>query len=106
MRTVAGTAYGYLTGVGGGNSTTTAVMPVQLPVVMRVAPTSVEYANAQLAQFNGGSFSISSIVLNGQQNTQFGVIEAGGATGLTTDRPTYLRGANNTAGYIGFSAEL
>ena len=106
VRTVAGTAYGYLTGVGGGNSTTTAVMPVQLPVVMRVAPTSVEYANAQLAQFNGGSFSITSIVLNGQQNTQFGVIEAGGATGLTTDRPTYLRGANNTAGYLGFSAEL
>jgi hypothetical protein len=106
VRTVAGTAYGYLTGVGGGNSTTSAVMPTQLPVVMRVAPTSVDYANVQLAQFNGGSFSITSLFLNGQQNTQFAVIEADGATGLTTDRPTYLRGANNAAGYIGFSAEL
>jgi hypothetical protein len=106
VRTVAGTSYGYLSGVGAGNATTSAVIPVQLPVVMRVAPTSVEYANAELAQFNGSSFAISSIVLNGQQNLQYAVIQAGGASGLTTDRPTYLRGANNIAGYLGFSAEL
>jgi len=105
-RITAGTIYGYLSLTGGANTTTSAVVPISLPI-MRVAPTAIDYANAELAEFNGTNKAISSLVINStQNNTSIVSLQAGGATGLTVDRPYYLRGANNAAGYVGLSAEL
>ena len=105
-RITAGTTYGYLSLTGGANATTSAVIPISLPI-MRVAPTAIDYANAELAEFNGTNKAITSLVIQSvQNNTSIVSLQAGGATGLTVDRPYYLRGANNAAGYVGLSAEL
>jgi hypothetical protein len=105
-RITAGTVYGYLSLTGGANATTSAIVPISLPI-MRVAPTAIDYANAELSEFNGTGKAITTLTINSTQNNNSIVsLTAGGASSLTVDRPYYLRGANNAAGFVGLSAEL
>ncbi len=81
--------------------------PIRLPVTMRTIPTSVDYAN--LAVFDGVTFTtLASLTLSSNQNTPDTALTLPqmSASTLTQYRPYFLTNNNNTAGYIGFSAEL
>jgi hypothetical protein len=95
-------------GQGGANSTTSAVIFVQAPVPMRTTPSStVDWGNLQLAEYNGTSKSITTITTSGNTvNAQIIALDVTGSSSLTVDRPMYLRNANSSSGYLGFTAEL
>jgi len=73
------------------------------PVPLRVAPTSVEYANVAIQNNNDGNFTPSSIT---NSNSSAGVLSiVGVSTSLTQFRNYQLR-TTALGGFIGFSAEL
>lgn len=92
-----------LLGNGTATSTTATALIVNLPVSMRVRPTSIEYSSLQVSDgvTNTAVSSVSSGI--GNQSVQY--INAGVASGLTQYRPYYLQ-QNGSTGYLGFSAEL
>lgn len=102
FRTSAGSAFGPF-GVGQTSSTTAAAITVHHPSIMRVAPTSIDFANVQVS-FPGGSGAVSALTIN-QTNERMSTLSAT-STGLTSNLPAILRGDNNTAGYVGLNAEL
>ena len=77
---------------------------VQHPVVMRVAPTSVDFSTLQLVDSSGGTVSVTAVTTS-QNNA---VISSTDFTisGSAAGRSAYIRTNNSTSGYIGFSAEL
>lgn len=101
--TQGGTYSSYALGTAG--STTIGFIPMPNPVPMRVNPTSIDYANLELADLTGNSFQISSLAISyaGVYNSTIAATTAGV---LVVARPYMLRNNNNTAGYLGFSAEL
>ena len=103
FRNTAGTAYGRLATAWGAGSTTQAYPVVIHPVTMRVAPTTLDYANVAVA--DGGAVTVPSAVVINSANLSMTALEAT-CTGLTQFRPYGVVGNNNTAGYIGLSAEL
>jgi hypothetical protein len=94
-------------GLGMSNGTTTAaIIPINLPVTMRTAPTSVDYSTLRLSDFASGN-SVTSLTIDGNHNGRSSaVVNAGVASGLTAYRSYALQSNNSTSGYIGFSAEL
>lgn len=99
------TQFGLTTSRGSSNSE----MPIQYPVPMRVAPTSVDYSALLLATFAGGSTSAVSSISIGSSNVGFmsGAlnITAAGSVG-TGGQALQVLANNNTAAYLGLSAEL
>jgi len=91
-------------GTGTGNSTTNADVSIPLPTSMRIIPASVEYANIAASDGSAGLFTPSSITLLDSSTLRGNVRLV--CTGLTQYRPYFAMNNNNTAGYIGFSAEL
>jgi hypothetical protein len=88
-------------------NTTSAMIFVKVPVTMRINPTVLEYANVIMidSSFSGGGTQTLTIN-SGESSRNLVNITTGNATGLTGNRPAYLRNNNTTAGYIGISAEL
>jgi hypothetical protein len=78
---------------------------VNLPVPMRVAPTSVGFSNLRVFEAGGTSSTVSGIVLNSPTNS-FASIDVTTAAVLTATRATILQNNNNVAGYFELSAEL
>jgi hypothetical protein len=105
-RTTPGTNPGGLGSFGTAKSTTAANFQIQNPVVMRIAPTSVDYANIVVFDTVNG-FALSSISIGGVVNASsyMSSIEVGVTSGLTQFRPYFLY-TNNASGYLGFNAEL
>jgi hypothetical protein len=103
-RSLGNTGNAILTPYGMNFSTTLAYIPVQLPVQMRVKPSSVEYASIELSDFVA-EFAISAVTLDAGSTPNIGFVQVT-STGLTQYRPNAIRNDNNAAGYIGFSAEL
>jgi hypothetical protein len=93
-------------GTGWEQSSTAATAYCSVPVPMRVAATAVTYNNLQLNDSGGANPTVSSLVISTIEcsrilmNLQL-VITGGGA-----GRVAALRGANSTAAYLAFSAEL
>ena len=93
-------------GTGIATSTTNTQIVTPFPVSMRVAPTSVDYST--LAVQDGVTrIAVTSLSLATAHNmpdraTVFAVV----SSGLTQYRLYFLEQNNNTAGYLGFSAEL
>jgi hypothetical protein len=102
-RTATGVAY-HTYGLGYGKSSTVAQIQTQLPVTMRVSPTSLDYSG--LATYDGASvLGISSASLGGLASTpNIAFIEVVGT--ITQYRPYSLTNNNLTSGYVGFNAEL
>jgi hypothetical protein len=99
------TASGSYTRFGSGPAvaTTQTGSNVFFPVTMRVAPTSVDYSN--LAIYDGTSIiAISSLIIGftGYQSANLQTV----VSGAVTNRYYDLLANNNTAAYVGFSAEL
>jgi hypothetical protein len=105
-RNTAGVAYAFLCPTGMATATTTVVFIAQFPVIMRVAPTSLDFGGS-LAVNNLGSGAYlagSSLSLAFTSPSMTGI--SANATGLTTGTVYDLRSNNDAAAYIGFSAEL
>ena len=91
-------------GLGFGRSTTGTRTGVALPVQMRVAATSVDFANLNVANTVSG-FSVTSLTL-AFSSPNYPTVDANVASGLTQFSPYFLVDAGSGTGYIGFSAEL
>ena len=93
--------------VGWAGTSTAIYAVVTFPVMMRVAPTSLDYANLQADDFISGSINFTGLTLTGTfggNNMQ--LVTASGLSGLTAARPYALVSNGTTNGYLGFSAEL
>jgi hypothetical protein len=93
-------------GNGSAYSTTAALINIINPVPMRAVASSVDYGNLRLddnvSGFTFTSLTLNSIVLSSTLTN----LNVTGASGLTQFRFHNLSNNNNTAGFIGFSAEL
>jgi hypothetical protein len=93
--------------VGTSTTTTTASLYLQYPVPMRTIPTSIEYANLALSDLYFYSLAVTALSFDaGSVGTNLARLNVTNATGATAFRPAFLRNDNNTAGYLGISAEL
>ena len=89
--------------IGTSNSAgTVSIQSLALPVAMRVAPTTLDYANIRLSDGSTG-YTISSASLIGGTTLRGNISCA--TTGMTAFRVTMLD-ASATGNYVGFSAEL
>ena len=102
--TATGDAFMDLTGLGSASATTQVRVQVKLPVTMRAIPTSIDFAN--LGVNDGVTLTALTGLTFSQASPDYASIATSGATGLTQYRPYWIRANNNTAGYLGFSAEL
>jgi len=107
IRQVTGSTYGNLAGAGFAASTTVAYVPFIYPVTMRVAPSAIETGNIGLQDgvniYSSGTWTIDTA----NSTTQRGYVTyTHGSAALTQFRPYTVCGNNNTAAYLGFSAEL
>jgi len=96
-------AYTVLSAYGNTVSSTLGNITMPVPVTMRVAPTSVDFAN--IASFDGAVRAITAITLL-YANPTTAHFETTVASGQVQYRPLAVITNNNAAGYIGFSAEL
>jgi hypothetical protein len=103
-RQVSGTNYGLVCTSGIMESTTGGSFVVQLPVPMRVAPTSIDTSNLRITDLHTTNSPASSFTLS-DKNELFVVVRAN-ASGLTANRPAWLTGYNSGTSYLGLSAEL
>jgi hypothetical protein len=87
-------------------SATAFVAYVQFPVAMRVVPTSLDYANLSTFDDTDTARTISTIALANQVKSSEGHRLDVTVSGATAARYGILVNNNNTAGYVGFSAEL
>jgi hypothetical protein len=99
---------GAYAGIGSGmaTSTTTAKVSIPLPVSMRIVPTAIDFSNVgitdQITATQAATLSI--IASNGSLSNP--IINADFASAFAAAKPVDLTNNNNTAGYVGLSAEL
>jgi hypothetical protein len=87
--------------------TTTAVrLSVPLPSQMRVAPTSVDYANLQATNLVNTAFAASSVAIDANNNQDVSASVDVNIAVSVSGTVHKITNANNTSGYLGFSAEL
>jgi len=94
-------------GLGIAASTTLAAINVQLPVTMRIPPTSIDFfslATLRLTE-NVNAFTPTAITLGASDTAPQIASVTVTTTGLTQFRNYYLQ-SNGSSGYVGFSAEL
>jgi len=106
FRTQTGLAYATY-GVGIGSSANFVFGQVFLPVTMRIAPISFDYAS--LAVYDATApLVITSAGLGGGLSTTQNVVQLSlsATTGIIQYRPYQITNNNSTSGYLGFSAEL
>ena len=104
FRNTPGSAYGQH-GFGSAYSTTAWQGLVQLPVQMRVTPTSLESANVKIADGANTPLAITLTLVSSQSSPSVASVQSA-ISGATAFRPYWLQNDNNAAGYVGFSAEL
>ena len=106
FRTAATSAYSVLGGTGYATSTTNFSGSTQAPVTMRVVPTSVDFSTIAYQDAAGGVISISASTLDANQSSTQFITTNNTVTGATAQRFGRLIAANNSAAFLGFSAEL
>jgi hypothetical protein len=104
-RLTSGVAYGVFPATGSAGSTTQVNFAAILPVRMRVRPTSIDYSGL-MASDTVSAFSISNLTIVTSESTTDAGRLAATVSGVTQYRPYILYSDNNTAAYLGFSAEL
>jgi hypothetical protein len=95
---------GSLWPLGTTESSTVLTAPNQNPVVMRVAPTSVEFAN--LRTWDGAGVNNVTNVVFAESHPNFTSLTFTVASGLTQFRSARILSSGASAGFIGISAEL
>ena len=92
-------------GLGFASSATNVMGIIQFPVMMRTAPTSIDFSTIQCNDSSTGT-AVSAVAFSG---VEYGTLLATvnfTTSGMTTYRPTKIISNGSTAGYLGFSAEL
>jgi hypothetical protein len=92
-------------GWGFASSSTNVMGIIQFPVMMRTAPTSIDFSTIQCNDSSTGT-AVSAVAFSG---VEYGTLLATvnfTTSGMTTYRPTKIISNGSTAGYLGFSAEL
>jgi hypothetical protein len=89
------------------SSATGGIFATRNPVTMRTIPTAVEWANLEACDYPGNIFAITAgSVAISIVATQNNLICGFTSAGMANNGNYVIRNANNTAGYLGFSAEL
>jgi hypothetical protein len=89
------------------DSTTSGLLPVTLPVTMRVVPSAVDFSTLRLTDsYAIAAGGVSVAIQNNSNSRQYPIVSVTGGTGLTQNRPIFLQTNNSTSGFLGFSAEL
>ena len=104
-RNTAGQIYSILS-IGAARSTTIINTVTFLPVPMRTAPTTLEYGNVTIWDYAQTELTPSAVAIAASQNSPLAITIAATVSGATQHRPYYLLASNNSAAYIGVSAEL
>jgi hypothetical protein len=102
-----GNPYAIFTQPMSANSGNQAYLPIRLPVTMRTPPSSIDFANLQLADNVNAGVTVTGAFLD--VNTSAQDIAAAGfnvSSGLTQYRAYVARGNNSATAFLGFSAEL
>lgn len=93
-------------GTGMFDASTSAQIFVTLPVTLRTACSSIDYATLSIGD-TASNIAVTALTLNSQaKGKNYVRIDATVASGGTQYRPVQLRTNNSTSGYVGFSAEL
>ncbi len=103
-RSTPGNSYGDY-GLGTARSTTQVDYYIQCPVQMRIAPTSLDYSGLAVTFPGVSGNAVTNLVLD-VAGPLGSILAATVASGLTQYRPYHLMNNNNSAGYVGLSAEL
>jgi hypothetical protein len=100
-----GSVYEFI-GLGTGATSTIASINVNMPVQMRIPPTTIDYSTLSL--FDGTSTITSAVptIVASYSGTKIMGIDATVASGVTVNRPYRLITNNSTSGFLGLSAEL
>jgi hypothetical protein len=99
--------YQAMTSFGPAASTTAAYFNIAAPVVMRVAPTAIEFSTLELSDTVNAGVAVTGLAFTPLVgSTSQLAIYANTASGLTQYRSYYLRGSNSTSSYLGLTAEL
>jgi hypothetical protein len=94
-------------GVGMNQSASAANFYIKLATTMRTNPTAVEFSTLQVSDFAVYGTDITTLsVVSGASGLDSLNVVAGGASGLTSAAPSFLRGKTAGTSYIAFSAEL
>jgi hypothetical protein len=100
-------SYAILTNGGWAISTTAAKLFVNYPVQMRTKVTSLESGGTILLTDDGNLFTPTSYSMDSANNTaNIAIVTVNVASGLTQYRAYAMRCQGDSAGYLGFSAEL
>jgi hypothetical protein len=103
-RSTPGNSYGDY-GLGTARSTTQVDYYIQCPVQLRIAPTSLDYSGLAVTFPGVSASTITNLVLD-VAGPLGSILAATVASGLTQFRTYHLMNNNNSAGYVGLSAEL
>jgi hypothetical protein len=95
-----------LTGLGVCISSTEAYVPFTLFSTLRVAPTSVDYANVRISDITNIAVDDAVVVITSATPDFVTLLASKAAAGFTTNRPCVLRVDPSGNGYIGISSEL
>jgi hypothetical protein len=88
-------------------STTKAISKMQPPVSMRIAPTVLDFSALAINEPGVGNYPVTALTLvSSETGPNYISLETTVASGLLNTRFYYLVNNNNTAGYVGVSAEL
>jgi hypothetical protein len=94
-------------GAGMNQSTTAGNHYVKFPITMRTQPASVDFSTVQISDYAvyGTAITTLAIVASASGVDTVNLV-SGGASGLTSQAPSFLRGGTANTSYIAFSAEL
>jgi len=92
---------------GWSTSTTSANTFLHFPTTMRIVPTAIDSGGAmQIQQFSNNTFAASAIALGTTESSTSGALVSCTHAAATANIGCFLRANNDTAAYLGFSAEL
>jgi hypothetical protein len=106
FRTLASSAFAVIGGMGYTSNTTNTSATVSAPVTMRAAPTSVDFSQVAVQDSATLVVSVSSVTIDGAQTSNQFITTNNTSVGLTAGRFARQIANNNSAAFLGFSAEL
>jgi hypothetical protein len=105
-RNTGGSVFAHFNSFGFFTSTTAFSPTVGFPVPMRITPTSVDFGNLQAQDSFGTLYPMSLLAIDGTTANTYSSMLASTVSGATAGRAGRIIANNNTAAFIGFSAEL
>ena len=99
-------AYAALSNAAFSQSTTITTGAIALPVQMRVPPTALDSSNVAFRQTSGTVVGMTLVTLDTTQGSTTVATIYGTTSVIVANLPGFLVKNNNSAGYLGFSAEL